>query len=905
VGREAELAVLHEFLERDGGARALVVTGDAGIGKTTLWETGVRSALERGFRVLRTRASSAEAQLAFTGLADLLDGIDSDELARIPAPQRHGLEVAVLRAEPGSAGPEASAIALGLLNAMRSVAGEQPLLVAVDDVPWLDAPSVDALAFAARRLESDPIVLLLARRPGPPSVIERALVARPIDCLEVGPLSYGAIRRLLSERLDLVLPRHLLRRLVDSTLGNPLYALELGREFGERGLPAFGEDLPVPDAIEDLLGTRVGRLPPPARRLLLASALSADLTVAQLSMIADARTVEDAIDDGVLVADGGRVRVAHPLLAAAARKRSRARDRRELHAELAGVIDDAELRARHLALAARDPDEHLAGTVSQAASAAAARGAREEAVELAGHALRLTPAGSEQRIERLLALAEHLAVTGQEQRLSELLAPEIDTLPDGLPRARAHFLLADCAEHMDAGVAHLERALAGADDDPALRARALARRAAYQGIGYVERVADADSWALDACAGAVEMDAEVELEVLNALAWTSILRGRSVDDLRERNRIRSGGGSFLLFSVDRVGGVRLMWRGHVDEARGHFRRLAALADERGEAASYAVMLLHLCELELRAGEWQAVSLLLDEWRESAVSELLSGPGYDRCHALLAAGRGLPPEAERWSLQGIAGAESEGWRWSVLEALRARGIAALLAHDPQRALESLRAVWAHTEREGVTDPGAFPSAPDLVEALVESGELDEARAVTGRLRELAEEQEHPWGLATATRCAGLVSLAAGPYDDEAAAAVSAEADEYAALGLRFDAARTLLALGRTQRRHRKWAAARASLERAVAAFDEIGSPGWVAEARSELARVGARRPQPEGELSPAERHVAELAAEGLSNKQIAQTLHVTVKTVEAHLSHTYAKLGVRSRSQLAARLSGLH
>jgi DNA-binding CsgD family transcriptional regulator len=296
--------------------------------------------------------------------------------------------------------------------------------------------------------------------------------------------------------------------------------------------------------------------------------------------------------------------------------------------------------------------------------------------------------------------------------------------------------------------------------------------------------------------------------------------------------------------------------------------------------------------------------LLDEWRESAVSDLLSGPGYDRCHSLLAAGRGLPPEAERRSLQGIAGAEAEGWRWSVLEALRARGIAALLAHDPHRALESLRAVWAHTEREGVTDPGAFPSAPDLVEALVESGELDEARAVTNRLRELAEQQEHPWGLATAKRCAALVSLTAGSYDEEAAAAASAAAGEYAALGLRFDAARTLLALGRAQRRHRKWAAARASLERAVTAFEEIGSPGWLEEARAELARVGARRPQPEGELSAAEQRVTELASRGLSNKEIAQALHITVKTVEAHLSHAYAKLGVRSRSQLAARLSGL-
>jgi DNA-binding CsgD family transcriptional regulator len=401
---------------------------------------------------------------------------------------------------------------------------------------------------------------------------------------------------------------------------------------------------------------------------------------------------------------------------------------------------------------------------------------------------------------------------------------------------------------------------------------------------------------------ALELGQEVELEVLHALAWTSILRGREIEQLRERCRALSAGEPFLVRSVERAAGVRSAWRGHLDESRRLLRHLSALADERGEAGSYAVLLLHLCELELRAGEWQAVSLLLDEYRQSAVGELLAGPGRERLLALLAAGRGNADEAEQWTARVVAGVEASGQRWDLLEALRARGLAALLAHEPRRALESLRVVWHHTEREGVADPGAFPSAPDLVEALAEAGEVDEARAVTERLRGLAEQQEHPWGLATARRCAGLVSLLGGAYEDEAAAALGAAADEYAARGLRFDAGRTLLVLGRGQRRHRKRAAARASLERAAATFDQIGSPGWSDETRSELARVGARRPHPKGGLTPAETRVAELAAEGLSNKEIARALFVTVKTVEAHLSHAYAKLGVRSRSQLAARLS---
>jgi DNA-binding NarL/FixJ family response regulator len=148
---------------------------------------------------------------------------------------------------------------------------------------------------------------------------------------------------------------------------------------------------------------------------------------------------------------------------------------------------------------------------------------------------------------------------------------------------------------------------------------------------------------------------------------------------------------------------------------------------------------------------------------------------------------------------------------------------------------------------------------------------------------------------------MVRLASPGYDELAAEALTQAADGYAAAGLRFDQARTLLVLGRWQRRLRKWGAARRTLEAAVAAFDAMGSPGWADQARSELARVGARRPKPSGQLTHSEQRVAELAATGLSNKEIAQALFVTVNTVEAHLSHAYAKLGVRSRGQLTARL----
>jgi DNA-binding CsgD family transcriptional regulator len=319
-----------------------------------------------------------------------------------------------------------------------------------------------------------------------------------------------------------------------------------------------------------------------------------------------------------------------------------------------------------------------------------------------------------------------------------------------------------------------------------------------------------------------------------------------------------------------------------------------MADEQGEPISYALLRLHLCELELRVGCWDEAEQLLDEWAESA--DDLVWPKYERCRALVAAGRGLPEEAERWAARALRLAEKTGVRWDWLESLRARGIARLLEHDHEGAAEALRAAWDHTVREGVDDPGTFPVAPELVEALVEVADREKARDVTERLTRLADDQAHPWGRATATRCAALIEFDQAAFLDAATA--------YDALGLRFDRARTLLALGRGERRLRKWGAARRTLEEAAAVFDALGAPGWAEETRSELSRVGARRPQSrDGGLTKTETRVAELAAEGLSNKEIAGALFVTVHTVEVHLSHAYAKLGIRSRSQLGPRLAG--
>ncbi|MDA0167011.1 LuxR C-terminal-related transcriptional regulator [Solirubrobacter ginsenosidimutans] len=877
VGRELEL-------ERVSGleAGALVLEGEPGIGKTTLWEAGIDGARSRGVRALVARPNGAEAQLSFAALIDLCEGIDAGAL---PAPQRDALEVALLRRSPAGAPPEPHAIGLGLRAVLSAHA---PLLVAIDDIQWLDAPSAQALAFAARRLEGEPVTFLLARRPGEPSRLEQVLERRRLERVEIGPFGVRETRRLLLERLGLRVDLPLLRRIVDATLGNPLFALEVGRLLAARGLPEAGEELPVPVSVEDLLGTRVAALPAPERRLLLAVALSADLHVDELRAVGDG--VYDALDAGLLLADGDRVRASHPLLAAAARTQARPGEQRALHAVLARTVREPEQRALHLALAAERPDAALAAEIAAAAANAAARGARPEAVALAEQALRLTPPDDGRRGERLLRLGEALEVAGERLRLSDLLLGAIDTLAPGEQRVRAWLLLADSGiVTRDENAARVERALAEAGDDPALRARVLAFKALSTAAEGVERIAEAERWALEALP---------ELDAMRALGWARALRGLELDGLAARFRDAAGPGAQLVDAPEPVAALRSSWRGELAAARSATTAFLADAAERGEEVSYAWLRLNLTELELRAGEWDAAERLLDEWAESDAGQLLITPTYQRCRALLAVGRGDAEDARRWGRTALAEAETRDYRWQVLESRRALGSAALLAGDPDEAAEQLRWVWGYCAREGIDEPGAFPVAPDLVEALVELGELDEARAVTRRLAEPGEA--HPWAWLTACRSAAVISLAVG--DDPASAAVLTEvAAEYARRGLRFDAARAFLALGRGQRRQRQWRAAREALGEAAERFDALGSPGWAALTRAEIARVGGRKPRAEGELTRTEAQVAQLAAAGRTNKEIAHALFVTVHTVEAHLSSTYAKLGVRSRAQLSQRL----
>jgi DNA-binding CsgD family transcriptional regulator len=904
IGRESELTLIREFVNADAPRRAIVLTGRAGIGKTTLWEAAIELAGERGWRVLATRGSSAEAQLPFSGLIDLCDELASEDLACLAGPQRAALEVALLRAEPTQSPPSAQAIALGFRNLLRTLSAGRPLLIVIDDVQWLDEPSSEVLTFVSRRLRQERVAFVFTRRAEEPSAIERSLDRGDVQCVEIPQLSFGAIRRLLIDRLGLRVSRQLLRRIVEVTLANPLFALELGRELLTNGVPANAEELPVPAGIEDLLGTRVASLAPPLRRVLVALALSADLRVGELVAVVSEGSVDDAVDRGIVHVDGDRVRPAHPLLAAAAERGVGRAERRELHVALAGAVSDLELRAMHLALAAEEADAALSATVADAADIASARGARQQAVALAEHALRLTPADSEHRASRVLNLAAYLETAGEMRRLADLLTPEVASLPAGAPRARAWLMLSESSDsrHMDDLAAAQRLALEEGADDPGLRARALAKRACNAAASTISDIPGAEESALFAVKAAADAGPGIQRTCLYSLSWARAMSGRPIDDLCGASRAVADESAYIAAAPERVAGQRLVWRGEIGRARETLTRLLALADERGELESYALMRLHVCELHLRTGAWDAAEALLDEWWQSTDRELMFRPKYERCRALLAAGRGDVEETERWGKLAVARGEETGCRWDEFEGLRALSIGWLLAHQPAKAAESLRAVWDHNEREGVQEPGVFPVAPELVQALTELDELEQADEITARLAEFAERQAHPWATITAQRCRNMVRLAGPAADSEAAAGVERAAADYEALGLHFDAARSLLSLGRAQRRRRQWGSARSALDRAAAAFEAIDSPGWAIQASAEITRLPTRTPRADGGLTRSEQRAAELAAGGMSNKQIAFELVVTVHTVEVHLSRVYAKLGIRSRGQLAARMS---
>lgn len=901
LSRETELAQLGRFLQAGEPAACLVLLGEPGVGKTTLWEEAIALAGANGLLVRSTRTSEAETALSFAGLGDLLDGVEGEVLAGLPAPHLRAIDVALRRTDAGATPPDPLAICAGFLGTLRLLAARQPLLVAVDDVQWLDASSAEVLAFAARRTGQG-VKFLVSRRTGRPSDLERVLEPRGVERLELAGLSHGAVARLLAERLGLSPPRRVLRQLYETSHGNPLFALELGRMLAERGMPDPGAELPFPHVVEDVFGERVRGLAPAARRALLAVALSAVIARVELERLVDPLAVEDAIAAGLLVVERGHVRPSHGLLAAAARHLASAGERRALHRDLAAAVTDPVLHARHLASATATPDAAVATTVAGASSLALERGGLQEAEELAREALRLTPVDSPERVDRVLEAARTQIATGDVDHARELIFSHLEELPRGRARARGYLLAADPSPRPD-HVALLERALAEGGDDPEVRADALTSMALMLAVAAVERIDEAERLAREALLAARAAGPEVEVRALPALAWSLVLQGRPLSELQPVG-VRPPGGILFETFLERPLAVGLAFRGETAEARSIFEQVAREAEARGEGRAMSVITIQRCELELRSGEVGTAERLLEELGQWVSLDELSTV-YGRLRAVAAALRGDPAAVSAWAGKVLRAADPEVLpAWDRLESHRALGIVALFSQDAGEAVSQLAPIWEHTRRHHVRDPGAFPVAGDLVEALLLAGDAAAAREVLEELQRDATEQRHPWGLATVGRCSALLRLHEG-VGDEAATTLEEAATEFGTFGLGFDRARCLLALGREQRRSKRSGAARQALEEAAAEFERLGCMGWADQARGELARVSGRRRQSgDDRLTPSERRVADLAAAGRSNKEIAAELFVSVYTVEEHLSHAYSKLGIRSRTQLARALESL-
>jgi len=912
VGRGDVHAVLRDLVTQppDGG-RVVLVQGEAGIGKTVLWRDALVSAQLHGIRVWRAVASPPGSQRPFGVLADLLADVAEDDLASLPDLQRQALEVVLHRRPSEEATADWVVVATSLRRLAASLAETAPLLVAVDDLPWVDEDSTRVLAHVLRRSDRVGACLLATERTGvgePTAGWVRDLLL-PTSRIVVDPMDDdGLVDVVRAAGLASDRPDASLRRVVERADGNPLLALELVRARTD------GDDVGLErdERIRGLVARRLDGVSASTRDVLALMALdttgSVDVLVRAVGASGGlAEALDEAESAGLAVPDAGRIRFAHPLHGHAVRSLLDAPARRIVHRRLAGVVHDELGRAHHLARATTLPDPEVAGELTQAAQTAQASGAGSEAANLAQRAFELTPSDDpDAAAERgLIAVAAALDIT-EEARARAMLErlAGLDLSVDARARlelARLRWFVMEVEDYEQTTTWLL--AQDGLAPDTRLRATLMRASGKLLG-GDLSGCAHIGREAL-ALVGDSN-DHLLRAQVLGELGQVEDLLGLPIgrDRLREAWRLagdaQTSPGPVGTYDAPRTAlGLSSLYRDDVPAAREHLEAQLVLARDRGQDPSIVSLSLHLVEVEVRAGRLDVADEHLATMDATATDEDAQvSPGLQYAHALVATLRGDEATTISHARRGLVAARDSGQDLWALGNAWALGHLAL-SRGEARAADRHLAPLAELGRRLEMAPVVHRVAADVAEAAVAVGDLDRAQRLIEELEAVASSSPGNWTAVVAARARARLALARDDVDradtaiGEALAAAGDLPDPH-------ERARVDLVAGALRRRQGHRAMARDHLERAVAVFDDMGAESWAERARAEEARISGRPRNDDSGLTETEQQVAELAASGLTNREIATRMFVSHKTVEHNLTRVYRKLGIRSRTELAAR-----
>ncbi|HEY2915985.1 MAG TPA: LuxR family transcriptional regulator [Candidatus Limnocylindrales bacterium] len=918
VGRELELGRLEAVLGQvagGAGPAGLLIEGPAGIGKSTLWQAAVDAARSTDWTVLAARAVASESRLTLGVLADVLASVDTEVVASLPAPQRHAIDVALLRVEAqpdGGAPVEGRVLGTALRGVLDRLVRDRPVLLAIDDVQWADPASAAAIAFAVRRLDAIGVALLVARRtPLPlPFAPEEILPRDRWTTIDVGPMSLGAINELLRQHAAAPPSRPTLVRIQQASGGNPLFAIEIARVLEAKGEPPAGEPLPVPSDVRELLRDRLASAPATVRAVLLDLAILGAADDDRLAAVEGRPVGADlgvADAEGLLRRDGPSVAFAHPLYAAAALAAASPAERRAAHRRVAETAASPEERARNLAMATDGPDPGIATALEDAALEARSRAAPLAAAELLRLAIERTPANDvASAARRRLLLGEEL------QRAGDMAAAlvELQAVAGGSDiraRARARLVMASIRYETDgstaAAVQLATAALSDAQGDPALEAHAYAVLAAVDWddlAGHARYVEEG----LRRLAEVPQPDPLTEGLLVLVRCGADVSAGLPLDPaLVERGleleRIAPAPTVSDRFSASL--GTWLKWLDQFEDARLWLERTRQTAIDEGDEGSLPYALGHLPELEVWTGNWERADAVAREHLAAAEASGLAAQRDQALYnlALVHVHQGRVELARAEIAEALATTAATGDDYMRSGVLPHLGLLELSLGNWAAAAAALEEALAMRTALGAVAP--WRPGPDLVEALIGAGSLERARTVQEELDRRLPDASRTSSRASAARSRGLLLAASGDLE-AARTTLESALGIHDAAPIAFDRARTLLALGQVLRRLRARGAAAHAFREAHATFERLGAQLWVERAAAELERTGLRR-SAGPELTESERRVAELAASGMTNRAVAAALFMSPKTVDANLGRAYAKLGIRSRAELGAAIRG--